>query len=209
MADGILQIFSKAPRPGEVKKRLIPTLGEAGATELYRHLLRRTLTVACGSGYQNVELWCNDSEDAGIRQLSHEYGVRLKRQTGRDLGDRMTHALATAHARSAFAVLIGCDCPSLTGTDLRQAAAWLHADAGAVLGPALDGGYYLVGLRYPVPGLFVDIPWGTAAVLEETRTRLRNAGVSWHELPEYADIDRPEDLLHLPPGCSRGAGERT
>ncbi len=207
MADGTLLIFSKAPRPGEVKKRLIPTLGEAGAAELYRHLLRRTLMIACGSGYQNVELWCNDSEDAGIRQLSHEYNVRLKQQTGRDLGDRMANALATAHARSDFAVLIGCDCPALTGADLRRAAVWLRAGAGAVLGPADDGGYYLIGLRRPVPGLFADMPWGTAEVLEETRSRLRRAGIAWHELPEYPDIDRPGDLACLPSGYDWGLGE--
>lgn len=197
-ARGILQIFSKPPRPGQVKQRLIPALGEAGATALYQKLLEHTLATACASGFAAVDLWCTDSTDVAIRRLIAGYPVRMQQQHGQDLGQRMANALSQALAREQFAVLIGCDCPALTSNDLRRAAGWLRSGADAVLGPAMDGGYYLIALRRPILGLFTDIAWGTDRVLDETRARLRAAGVSWHELPQYTDIDRPEDLQYLP-----------
>lgn len=196
---GVLQVFSKPPAPGLVKRRLIPALGEAGAADLYQRLLRHSLATATLSGFTTVELWSTDVTAGNIRALAGQYGIRLQQQQGNDLGQRMSRALSTALARAKFALLMGCDCPALGASDLRQAAGWLRAGADAVLGPASDGGYYLIGLRRPVLGLFEDVPWGTAEVLETTRQRLRRAGLAWHELPEYADIDRPEDLELLPP----------
>ena len=122
---GILQIFSKPPLPGQVKRRLIPVLGEAGATALYRRMLEHTLTKASGSGFAAVDLWCTDSSDQSIRRLIAGRPVRLQQQQGRDLGERMANALNKALARERFAVLIGCDCPALTTDDLRRAAGWL------------------------------------------------------------------------------------
>lgn len=196
---GTLQVFSKPPEPGQAKRRLIPTLGETGAAELYERLLRHSLQTATGSGFATVELWSTDVSTTSIRRLAGHFGVRLQQQQGDDLGQRMSRALSTALSRARFALLMGCDCPALTVADLRQAAGWLRAGADAVLGPASDGGYYLIGLRRPVVGIFDDMPWGTASVLDETRQRLRHAGLAWHELPEYSDIDRPEDLEQLPP----------
>lgn len=195
---GVLQIFTKPPRAGLVKRRLIPALGAAGAAALYVRLLEHTLETATASGFGTVSLWSTATADREIRQLALRNNVRLQRQTGDDLGERMSHALGVALARARFAVLIGCDCPELSSADLRQAAGWLRAGADAVLGPATDGGYYLIALRRPVLGLFTHIDWGTDQVLEQTRARMSRAGLSWHELPEYRDIDRPEDLEYLP-----------
>lgn len=196
---GVLQVFSKPPDPGLVKRRLIPALGEAGAADLYQRLLRYSLETATTSGFTTVELWSTDVTAGNIRALVAQYGVHLQQQQGDDLGQRMSRALSTALARARFVLLMGCDCPALGVSDLRRAAGWLRAGGDAVLGPARDGGYYLIGLRRPVIGLFENMPWGTAGVLETTRQRLRRAGLAWHELPEYADIDRPEDLQLLPP----------
>ena len=201
---GILQIFSKPPLAGEVKTRLIPALGEAGALALYQQLLEHTLSTARNSGFAGIELWCTDSRDGGIRALAARYNVRLQQQSGSHLGERMANALNVALARAQYAVLMGCDCPALQADDLRRAAGWLRSGADAVLGPASDGGYYLIALRRPLLDLFTDIAWGTGEVLETTRTRLRRAGVTWHELPEYRDIDRPEDLQFLPAGRDWG-----
>jgi glycosyltransferase A (GT-A) superfamily protein (DUF2064 family) len=95
------------------------------------------------------------------------------------------------------ALLIGTDCPSLTGEDLRETALVLGHKADAVMGPTEDGGYVLIGLRTLAPSLFEGIPWGTEEVLPETRQRLRNLGWVWHELPVRWDVDRPEDVKRM------------
>ncbi|MBT4889419.1 MAG: DUF2064 domain-containing protein, partial [Rhodospirillales bacterium] len=93
------------------------------------------------------------------------------------------------------AVVIGCDCPWLTLDDLEQAYRRLTIDKEVVLGPASDGGYYLLGLSSPRPMLFENMSWGDSSVLNETRRRLSKAGLSWSELTEHPDLDRPEDLI--------------
>lgn len=202
----VLQIFGKPPLPGAVKTRLISALGAHGAADLYRRLLVHSLETASASGLSNIEFWVTDAGDVSAKRLADRHGVSLHQQQGDDLGQRMSRALSTALARAKFALLMGCDCPSLTAADLRQAAGWLRSGADAVLGPACDGGYYLIGLRRPLVGLFDNMPWGTGEVLAITRRRLRHAGLMWHELPEYTDIDRPQDLAALPAGVDWGQG---
>jgi hypothetical protein len=121
--------------------------------------------------------------------------VSLHLQQGDDLGERMARALS----RAMPAIVMGSDCPSLTPADLREAAAALDWGVDAVLGPARDGGYVLLGLRRIDASLFEGITWGTDTVLQETRSRLRSLGWRWHELPTRFDIDRPEDLRLLSP----------
>lgn len=203
-ARGSILVFSKPPRPGLVKRRLIPALGEEGTAELYRRLLLNTLDTAADSQAGVVELWSTDSGDAGIRALARQRRLKLQQQAGEDLGERMATAFNQSLSRAPYAILIGCDCPALRPADLRQAAGWLVSGARAVLGPSRDGGYYLIGLRRPVLGLFADMMWGTERVLAETRERLRRAVHSWHELPEYTDIDRPEDLVQLSADMTEG-----
>ena len=94
-------------------------------------------------------------------------------------------------------VLIGTDCPVLRATDLRAAARALRSGADAVLSPAEDGGYALIGLRRISPRLFSGVHWGTDTVLGETRTRLRQLGWRWRELRTVWDVDRPEDYRRL------------
>jgi hypothetical protein len=193
-----LLIFAKAPEAGQVKTRLIPVLGAAGAAGLHAALARRTLGVAVRSRVAAVELWCApDSAHPFFQAMRRQYGVTLRSQPDGDLGARMGGAFLRTLPRTEAAVLIGTDCPGLRAGDLRIAFERLGAGVEAVLGPAADGGYWLIGLRHPRGALFRDIPWGTARVLSTTRAVLGRYGLSVHELPTRADVDRPEDLAGL------------
>ena len=193
-----LLVFAKAPVPGRVKTRLIPALGSEGAARLHRRLLERTLSEARDLPGVELDLWSPDPEHPAIIELASSHGIRVQRQQGPDLGGRMQHALETCLNEISRAVLIGSDCPDLQRAILIQAFEALE-QGSVVLGPALDGGYVLIGLRDACPpSLFQDIPWGTASVLEITRARLRACSLSWVELPPLRDLDRPEDLQYFP-----------
>ena len=193
-----LLVFAKAPVPGQVKTRLITALGEAEAARLHERLVCRTLEVAVGGQFAPVSLWCSPTPDHPFFQNCRlRYGVTLCCQQGNDLGERMAHAFEETLKESAMAVLIGTDCPSLSAKDLKTAFEALCHGSDAVLGPAEDGGYVLIGLRRPAPELFGDLPWGSGQVLSETRARLHALNLSFHELPRRWDVDRPEDLMRL------------
>ena len=193
---GRVLVFARAPEPGATKTRLIPALGAEGAARLSERLLRRTLDLAREF---KVELWCTPSADhPAFARSQRVMNVVLKTQRGADLGLRMLAGLESALAEAPWALLIGTDCPELTAADLHQAAGWLEGGADAVLGPAADGGYYLIALRRARSALFTGVSWGTERVLEQTRARLTAAGCRWQELPVRRDLDRPEDLNRFP-----------
>ena len=194
-----IMIFAKAPTPGRVKTRLIPALGESGAAQLQRQLIERTLRVAVAAGLGTPELWCApDPDDPFFAVCAKRYGISLRPQGEGDLGMRMARALESALAAGSPGLLIGCDCPALTSAYLREAAAALAGGNDAVFGPAEDGGYVLIGLARSQPAqLFQDIAWGSASVMQETRTRLARGNWRWRELPLLWDVDRPEDLRRL------------
>lgn len=191
-------VFARAPVPGKTKTRLITALGAAQAARLHELLLRETVIKACQIPGTTVQLWCTpDTSHPAFAGLAQELGVGLFAQEGADLGCRMQYALDRALEQSFTPVLIGTDCPDLTAADLREAHTALEDGCDAVLGPAQDGGYVLIGMRSRAPGLFEGIAWGSNAVLQETRNRLASLGHSWHELPQHRDVDRPEDLEWL------------
>ncbi len=192
---GVLCVFSKAPVVGQVKTRLIPMLGPEQAADLYRSLLSGTLKTACSSNISAVQLYCSpDTSNTELRNYSSTYGMALQTQTGENLGEKMNHALQEGLREFDYALVLGCDCPWLSVDDLNTAYRHLEQGKDAVLGPAKDGGYYLLGLTSPQAELFTDMPWGTPLVLKETRLRMEKAGLDWFELPEYQDVDVPEDL---------------
>lgn len=192
---GVLCVFTKAPVPGRVKTRLIPALGENKACELYQALLIRTLTTACSSNIAQVHLYCTpDTGHPFLQECAENFNVQLRLQQGEDLGARMCNALSGELNEFAYALVIGCDCPGLRSADLDMAYASLAAGSDVVLGPTTDGGYYLLGLCAAQRNLFEDMPWGGPTVLGETRRRLSTAAINWYELPEYPDLDNPEDL---------------
>lgn len=203
-----LLVFCRAPRPGEVKTRLIPALGAAGAAALYRRLLGRTVAAAARVPGGRVELWCHpDCGDPLLRDLGAAHGAALYPQRGGDLGARMAHALGAGGG----GVLCGSDCPGLGPDRLEAACRALEGGAEAVFTPAADGGYVLVGLGAPRPEPFSGMPWGGPWVMAETRARLRRAGLAWRELATLRDVDRPADLAWLGrdyPALLPGAGVR-
>jgi rSAM/selenodomain-associated transferase 1 len=192
-----LAVFARAPVAGEAKTRLVPLLGPEGAAALHEALLRRALATALAARAGPVELWCApDARHPFFGRCAVEYGVRLREQRGADLGERMGAAFAAALGENASLVVIGSDCPALTPAVLREAALALGTH-DAVIAPAEDGGYVLVGLSGPDPGLFAGIAWGSATVMADTRERLARAGSNWKELGTLWDIDRPEDYARL------------
>lgn len=185
-------VFARTPEPGAAKTRLIPRLGAAGAAELHARMTRRALDTACAAFPGAVELCC--APDAAHPSFRDIGAVRLEEQGPGDLGERMHRALARAVGP---ALLIGSDCPALTPGYLHAAAAALESGAEAVIGPAEDGGYVLIGARRSVPALFTGIEWGSAGVLDAQRERLRALGWRWAELARLWDVDRPADLERL------------
>lgn len=197
-------VFAKAPVPGLAKTRLAPALGEAGAAVLAERMLRQALAQAVAADVGPVELCAApDASHPALQAAAAEHGVRLTEQGTGDLGLRMHRAFARSLMHHGRVLLIGTDAPSLDAAVLRQAASALQ-DHDAVFVPALDGGYALVGQRRADPRWFSDMRWSHDRVMEDTRERLRAAGVRWAELPAVADIDEPADLVHLPTGWLDG-----
>lgn len=191
-----LLIFSKSPEAGQVKTRLVPLLGAPGAAAYSASLVHHCLDKCTTAGLCPVELWCSPSSATPFfHGCRVRYGIELHEQTGADLGQRMFQALDSALARCDSAVLIGTDCPALRVTDLEDAFTALQQGSGAVIGPARDGGYYLIGLRQAQPRLFSNIAWGTDGVFRETVVRLEQLGLEYTCLPEREDVDTPEDYL--------------
>ncbi|MFZ2311027.1 MAG: TIGR04282 family arsenosugar biosynthesis glycosyltransferase [Methylobacter sp.] len=193
--DAVLMIFCKAPIPGQVKTRLIPELTAEQAAELHIELSIKTLQRAVQSNLCPVQLWCTPTTAHGFFTASQAaYPLVLKQQQGADLGERMHHAFCSALADYSHALLMGCDCPSLTGQDLEEALTALNQKNEVVLAPAEDGGYVMIGLNQLHPELFDNMPWGTARVLNQTRARIKLHKLRHHELNEQWDLDTPEDL---------------
>ena len=196
MPDERLIVFVKRPRPGEVKTRLAGEIGAGDAAILYRlmaeHVLRET--APAGRGYARVVQYA--PADAGGDVARWLPGEALAPQAAGDLGQRMAGAFATAFAEGALrAVLIGTDAPALRREQVERAFADL-GDHDLVLGPACDGGYYLIGLRAPRPELFEGIAWSTATVCAATIGRARALGIRHRPLPELRDVDTLADVRH-------------
>jgi uncharacterized protein len=187
-------ILAKAPVAGFAKTRLIPVLGAGGAAALQARLIARAVVTACAAAIGPVTLWATPDEDHPAFAALRPHGIALARQGDGDLGARMLAAIAAANGPS---VVIGTDCPVLTSEHLRGAADVLRGGTDAVVIPAEDGGYALIGMRAPEPALFSAMRWSTPDVMGETRRRLRALGLSWQEPVTLWDVDVPEDLERL------------
>jgi hypothetical protein len=189
-----LIIFARAPDRGRVKTRLVPLLGKKGAARLHARLVVKTLKTVIAAGFEDTYLFCAPSmKNDFFQEIQERFGVRLCPQGRGDLGERMYRALR----RHPGAVLIGTDCPALRPADLRAAARALRAGSDAVLSPAEDGGYALIGVRRVAHGLFKGVDWGSARVLAQTRRRFRRLHWQWTELRTVWDVDRPADVARL------------
>lgn len=192
MTPAALAVLLKAPVAGAVKTRLAAEIGAEKARQVYRQLVERQVRALPGGHRTVIYFDPPDAEPemrAWLGPLA-ETPLAFHPQCAGDLGARLTEAFdhAFRDAGTEKVIALGGDCPALDSALLREADAALnHADV--VIGPALDGGYYLIGLRAPQPVLFKDIAWSTAVVLEQTRHRIRTCGLLAIELSVASDVD--------------------
>ena len=199
MEKNILIVFVKLPEPGSVKTRLAKDLGNERAAEIYSDIAKDIVSrVSKSNQYDtyifydppnrgnDLKLWLSD-----IANIDNE---RMVPQEGDSLGERISNAFETVFSSGAKrAVIIGSDCTDVTAAMIEESFSMLsHSDA--VLGPAEDGGYYLLGLKRFIPELFEDIDWSTERVLEQTVSRLANSGLKYRLLKTLRDIDNLNDL---------------
>jgi uncharacterized protein len=187
-----LAVIAKEPVAGLAKTRLVPVLGEAGAARAATAMLADTLAAVRATG---ADPWlCFTPAEARERLGRLAPGFGLLAQGPGDLGDRLAACLAALLAAGADRVaIVGADTPHVPIASYRRAFALLD-EADVVLGPALDGGYYLVAAKAARPELFVGVPMGTGVVLAETLARAARAGLVVGLLPPLRDLDRVEDL---------------
>jgi len=190
----LLLQFAREPVPGAVKRRMLPALDAEAACALHVSLLTHTARQLAAVPRCERELWvAGDPAHPALRQALAPGGARARRQVGVDLGERMHHALRTALQRVPRAVLVGSDCPGLDAAYVEEAFSAL-ATADLVLGPALDGGYVLIGARRLDWRLFEGVSWGTGKVLAQTLARADALRWDVALLAPRRDIDRPGDL---------------
>ena len=187
---GCVVVFGREPVPGKVKSRLAAALGDVGATRVYSALLDHTLEVAVQSGARVVLSLADAPSGAWARRT----GLVVEVQRGKGLGERLDDVFGRRFAEDERrVVVVGSDCPWISPRHIAGAVAELAA-VDAVLGPAADGGYWLVAQRPPGLALFEGIPWSAPETLEHTRKRVVTLGGSWSELEELVDIDTVGDL---------------
>ena len=187
-------IFARAPLPGGVKTRLTPALHADEAADLYRALLVDTIEVAEAAA---ARLTIAFTPATGRRHLERLLGPRrhLLIQPPGDLGERIEAVVGQIQRGTAGRVIVvGSDCPGLTPARIGEAWSAL-ASVQVVLGPAADGGLYLIGFARSAAGLLRDIPWSTGRELDAVRGRLVERGIAFQELAPERDLDTPRDLF--------------
>ena len=189
-----LLIFTRNPEPGKCKTRLAATIGERAALDIYCFLLRHTAEVA--RNLKGADKFVFFSDHPGDGSFWDPVFFEHCLQEGEDLGDRMLQAFREAFSMGySEVVLIGSDLYDLSTKDLGAAFRELNSHE-VVLGPASDGGYYLIGMKRPIPALFKGKQWGKESVLEDTLADLE--GISTSLLPIRNDVDRYEDIEGIP-----------
>ena len=197
MKKDALLLFVKAPLSGRVKTRLQPELNERQALILYKAFVEDVIAKCEGTNFCDLHIFFYpDHARACIEAwLGHE--LNLSSQTGKDLGEKMSHALRWAFDNGyEKALLIGSDIPMLGAAQIEEAFVRLE-QFDIVIGPTHDGGYYLIGMKTPVPQLFECIQWSTNVVLYETLQKAQRHNLSTCQLPKENDIDDFEDVLQL------------
>ncbi len=186
-----LIIFTKNPELGKAKTRLASTVGDESALRVYKALLHHTASFAKETKVDRFAFYSN--EIGGDAYFDSQYFNKVV-QEGNDLGARMLHAFQYVFELGyEQAIIIGSDCYDLTSSKLHEAFSLLyHKDF--VIGPALDGGYYLMGMRRLLPKLFKGKVWSTETVLDEAIADIENANMSYQKLEALSDIDYEEDL---------------
>jgi rSAM/selenodomain-associated transferase 1 len=186
-ADAVVLVFARAPLPGRAKTRLVSRLGASGAARLQARLTHCAVELHGTPGNRHPFFL---REQRRLR-------IPVRKQSGRDLGERMHHAITAALRRHRYAIVIGVDAPELRAADLRGALRLLRSGCDVVLAPAEDGGYALIGCRRAPRPLFEHIAWGGSDVYSTTVRRLSGLRLRWRALRTLWDIDRPADIERL------------
>ena len=191
----ILIIFVKYPDPGKVKTRIARELGAEKAADIYSLIAGSVIENVSGSDkYRTVFFFDPPEMENGIRQWLGRDDVTYEPQSGNTIGERMSDAFERVFSGGAEkAVLIGTDVPEITGETVNRAFRLLEFE-DAVIGPAEDGGYYLLGLKKPEPLLFDDIEWGSDSVYKRTVERIEKLDLSYKPLDTLRDVDTAEDV---------------
>lgn len=196
---GALIVFTRFPEPGKSKTRLIGSIGSEKAARLQFHMLRKALQAAEAIFGRDEIIVCFEGGTMSGLQALIGSGWRFSKQAKGDLGQKMLLAICSAGEKNPGpVVLMGSDCPDISPGILRQAFAILK-DRDMVLGPAADGGFYLLGIKGSIERRLLEyvmtgIEWGTPLVLKQTLQRIQEAGLSWGFTAELNDVDVPEDL---------------
>lgn len=185
-----LSIFMKNAIQGKVKTRIAREVGDSVAMEIYNKLLLGMKSKISALSGIRVVVWYSDYEDEADRWPSH---VLKRVQKGDTLGTRMNFAMSEEFRLGFTPVIVGVDIPDLS-VQLVQDAFFGLQENDVVLGPAADGGYYLIGMHEHYPDLFQGIPWGTDSVLHDTRVKATQADLEIFELPTLRDVDTMEDV---------------
>jgi uncharacterized protein len=198
-----LVIFAKAPIPGQVKTRLCPPLTPDEAATLHGSFVLDTLertklaTTTLKLPFDRYLACAPSSTHVFFKIMEERHGVKVINQVGEDLGARMNQAYETIFARGYQHVLIiGTDVPTVPFDHFAKARAQLESH-DLVLGPALDGGYYLIGLKRTTPELFTGIPWSTNEVLKLTQEKAASLGLETSLIQPWRDVDTLPDLQAL------------
>jgi len=191
-----LLVFAKAPRLGQVKTRIAATLGAGTAVSLYRRMGRDTLDRLRGGNWQTILCYTPAGALDEVQEWLDPEALLFLAQKGDDLGARLSHAFDLALSGGGVACAVGTDIPELDQALVESAFRRLEDPDGpeVVLGPALDGGYYLLGMKTPHPQMFYEIPWSTDVVRERTLERALALGLRVEQLTPLADVDEAADL---------------
>ncbi len=190
--------FAKAPLLGHVKTRMQPALSLRASVDLHRILTQHTVDMIARAQACPHELWVDSNLDhLFFRGLVAQSACQLEQQVAGDLGVKMAFAVQSSLSSCKGLILVGSDCPFIDEAYLRKALLSLEAGNEAVIGPANDGGYVLLGLTRYHPSMFKDIDWGTDKVFQQTSHQFEALGIELDILPTLSDIDEPEDLALL------------
>jgi rSAM/selenodomain-associated transferase 1 len=197
----LLIVFAKYPEAGNVKTRLAKAMGHQKAAKFYRELFEQLIrnTDDNGFGYKRTLYFDPPSRESEFRQWFPQ--LSLKPQSGTSLGQRLTQACREAFSEGAQRIIIiGSDCPEIYVENIREALTHLNR-FDLLIGPARDGGYYLIGMKRFYPELFQDIAWSTPAVCEQTLSQAHKLRLKTFLLPLRSDIDTYQDYLEWQKGA--------